>query len=52
MKLLKSKKADLGDIGEWIVPALIAFVLGALLMYLMYKGILPDLLGLFVETTN
>jgi hypothetical protein len=46
-KLLQSKKADLGDIGEWILPAIIAFLLGAAAMYLMYIGIIPDFLGLF-----
>ena len=44
MKLIKSKK---GDLDEWILPALIAFVLGAVAMYLMYKGIIPDPLNLF-----
>ncbi|MFP4401059.1 MAG: hypothetical protein ACLFPQ_04220 [Candidatus Woesearchaeota archaeon] len=52
MNFLKSKKADLGDIGEWIIPALIAFVLGAVAMYLMYKGIIPDFLGLFASAAN
>lgn len=47
MGMFFSKKADLGDIGEWFFPALIAFALGFLTAYLMVKGIVPDFLGLF-----
>jgi len=47
MKLLNSKKADLGDIGDWILPAIIAFALGFAAAYLMAKGTIPDFLGLF-----
>lgn len=46
MKFL-NKKADLGDIGEWIIPALVAFVLGFLLAWLMSQGIIPNIFGLF-----
>jgi hypothetical protein len=33
-----NKKADLGD---WLFPAIIAFALGALTVYLIAKGVLP-----------
>ena len=45
--LIKSKKGFLDSIGEWFVPALIAFVLGFVVAYLMFQGIIPDVIGLF-----
>lgn len=32
------KKADLGD---WLIPALIAFLLGAAAMYFAARGVIP-----------
>ena len=47
MLLIKSKKAFLDGIGEWFLPALIAFALGFGVAYLMYSGVIPDIMGLF-----
>ena len=47
MLMIKSKKALLDNIGEWFLPALVAFALGFGVAYLMYSGIVPDVLGLF-----
>ena len=44
---MKSRKAGLGDIGEWFVPALIALVIGFIVAVLMSRGIIPDFLNLF-----
>ncbi len=47
LKLIKEKKAFLHSIGEWFIPALIAFALGFGVAYLMFMGVIPDPVGLF-----